>query len=110
MKHGRSILMPVVALLALGVASIWSQAVAQDLRAQIAASSVLEEIKRRDTLRAGVASFIPWVIRDKKGELIGFEIDVIKRLAEDTGWKTEIIPTSFDGIIPALLAESSTPS
>ena len=104
MKLSRLLFVPIVALLVLGVASIWSQAMAQDLRAQIAASSVLEEIKKRGTLQAGVASFIPWVIRDKKGELIGFEIDVIKRLAEDAGWKTEIIPTSFDGIIPALLA------
>ncbi len=110
MKHGRSILMPVVALLALGVASIWSQAVAQDLRAQIAASSVLEEIKRRDTLRAGVASFFPWVIRDKKGELIGFEIDVIKRLAEDAGGKPKSSQPPLTASYPPSWPESSTPS
>ena len=104
MKLSRSLFVPIMALLALGVGSIWSQAVAQDLRSQIEASSALTEIKKRGTLRAGVSSFVPWVTRNKKGELVGFEIDVIKRLAEDAGWKPEFVPTSFDGIIPALLA------
>ena len=44
-------------------------------------------------------------MRDKQGELIGFEIDVAKRLAADSGWKVEFVPTAWDGIIPALLAK-----
>jgi len=43
-------------------------------------------------------------MRDKKGDLIGFEIDVGKRVAEDMGVEIEHIPTAWDGIIPALLA------
>jgi len=43
-------------------------------------------------------------MRDKKGDLIGFEIDVGKRVAEDMGVGIEHIPTAWDGIIPALLA------
>jgi polar amino acid transport system substrate-binding protein len=44
-------------------------------------------------------------MRDKQGDLIGFEIDVAKRLAKDSGWKVEFVPTAWDGIIPALLAQ-----
>jgi polar amino acid transport system substrate-binding protein len=43
-------------------------------------------------------------MRSKKGELIGFEIDVAKKVAEDMGVNVEFVPTAFDGIIPALLA------
>ncbi|MBN1142681.1 MAG: transporter substrate-binding domain-containing protein, partial [Deltaproteobacteria bacterium] len=35
--------------------------------------------------------------------LIGFEIDVARRLAKDMGVKVEFIPTKWSGIIPALL-------
>lgn len=64
----------------------------------------LDKITERGTLRVGMSTFVPWAMRDKQGELIGFEIDVAKRLAADSGWKVEFVPTSWDGIIPALLA------
>ncbi len=44
-------------------------------------------------------------MRDKQGDLIGFEVDVAKRLAADADLKIEFVPTAWDGIIPALLAE-----
>ncbi|WP_413283134.1 transporter substrate-binding domain-containing protein [Vibrio sp. MA40-2] len=65
----------------------------------------LDEINQRGTLRVGMSTFVPWAMRDKQGELIGFEIDVAKRLAEDSGWKIEFVPTAWDGIIPALLGK-----
>lgn len=69
------------------------------------ANSNLESINDRGTLRVGMSTFVPWAMRNKQGELIGFEIDVAKRLAADSGWKVEFVPTSWDGIIPALLAK-----
>jgi polar amino acid transport system substrate-binding protein len=65
----------------------------------------LDKINERGTLRVGMSTFVPWAMRDKQGELIGFEIDVAKRLAEDSGWKVEFVPTAWDGIIPALLSQ-----
>jgi len=70
-----------------------------------AASSGLEQINQRGTLRVGMSTFVPWAMRNTQGELIGFEIDVAKRLAKDSGWKVEFVPTAWDGIIPALLAK-----
>ncbi|WP_413111505.1 transporter substrate-binding domain-containing protein [Thaumasiovibrio sp. DFM-14] len=64
----------------------------------------LDLINERGTLRVGMSTFVPWAMRDKQGELIGFEIDVAKRLAKDSGWEVEFVPTAWDGIIPALLA------
>ena len=42
----------------------------------------LDKINERGTLRVGMSTFVPWAMRDKQGELIGFEIDVAKQLAE----------------------------
>jgi polar amino acid transport system substrate-binding protein len=44
-------------------------------------------------------------MRDKDGNLIGFEIDVATQVAEDMGVKVEFVPTAWSGIIPALLAK-----
>jgi polar amino acid transport system substrate-binding protein len=53
----------------------------------------------------GLSTFVPWAMRAKSGELIGFEIDVARKLAEDMGVEVEFQPTAFDGIIPALIAK-----
>lgn len=79
-------------------------AAAQDARANLAATSAIEDIKKRGTLMVGMSTFVPWAMRSKTGELIGYEIDVAKKLAEDMGVKVEFVPTAWDGIIPALLA------
>lgn len=71
---------------------------------ELAAESVLEEIKKRGTLRVGMSTFVPWAMRDKKGDLIGFEIDVATKVAEDMGVEVEFVPTAWSGIIPALIA------
>jgi polar amino acid transport system substrate-binding protein len=81
-----------------------SAALAQDARASLSASSAIEEIKKRGTLIVGLATFVPWAMRSKTGDLIGYEVDVAKKLAEDMGVKVELVPTAWDGIIPALLA------
>ncbi|MDS4020577.1 MAG: transporter substrate-binding domain-containing protein [Candidatus Competibacter sp.] len=77
---------------------------AQSANQQLAAASVVETIKKRGSIRVGLSTFVPWAMRDKNGELVGYEIDVAKQLAEDMKVKAEFVPTAWDGIIPALLA------
>lgn len=69
-----------------------------------AAQSMVEEVVRRGTLRVGMSTFVPWAMRDKDGDLIGFEVDVAKKVAADMGVEIELVPTAWSGIIPALLA------
>lgn len=68
-------------------------------------STTLTQIEKTATLRVGMSTFAPWAMRDKQGGLIGFEIDVAKRVARDHGWQVEFVPTAWDGIIPSLLAK-----
>jgi len=79
-----------------GVAATSLPAVADDL---------IADIQKRGTLKVGMSTFVPWAMRDKKGELIGFEIDVATKLAADMGVEVEFVPTAWSGIIPALLAK-----
>jgi polar amino acid transport system substrate-binding protein len=65
--------------------------------------SVIESIQQKGVIRVGMSTFVPWAMRDKTGELMGFEVDVARKLAEDMGVKVEFVPTNWSGIIPALL-------
>ncbi len=76
---------------------------AASLQQEISSSSTIEAIKKRGVLKVGMDIFQPWAMKDKNGKLIGFEIDVATRLANDMGVKAEFTPTAWSGIIPALL-------
>jgi polar amino acid transport system substrate-binding protein len=76
---------------------------AADLQQQLVQESTIEKVMQRGILKVGMSTFVPWAMKDKTGELIGFEIDVARQLAEDMGVKVEFIPTKWAGIIPALL-------
>jgi len=65
--------------------------------------SLIDSVKKRGVLKVGMSTFVPWAMNDKKGNLIGFEIDVARELARDLGVKIEFVPTKWSGIIPALL-------
>jgi len=66
------------------------------------AESTIEQVQKRGILRVGMSTFVPWAMKGKTGKLIGFEIDVATRLAQDMGVTVEFVPTKWSGIIPAL--------
>ena len=65
--------------------------------------STVEKVLQRKVLKVGMSTFVPWAMKDKTGKLIGFEIDVARRLAEDMGVGIKFVPTKWSGIIPALM-------
>jgi len=65
----------------------------------------LAEIKKSGKLRVGVAKIVPWAFHDKNGKLVGFEIDVAKKMARDLGVEVEFYPVHFDYLLSDLLAE-----
>jgi polar amino acid transport system substrate-binding protein len=77
----------ITALVAIfGVAATSLPAVADDL---------IADIQKRGTLKVGMSTFVPWAMRDKQGDLIGFEIDVATKLAKDMGVEVEFVPTAW---------------
>jgi len=92
------------ALVAIGLLSALSSVgFAEDIQKELVAASGIENIIRSGKMRVGMSTFVPWAMQDKKGEWIGFEIDVAKKLAEDMGVKVEFVPTKWEGLIPSLL-------
>ncbi len=93
------------ALLAAATAtSLAAPVSAQSATQSLSSESVIETIKQDGVIRIGLSLFVPWSMRDKNGDLIGFELDVGRKLAEDMGVEVEFVPTAWDGIIPALVS------
>ena len=68
----------------------------------LAVADVLDDILERGTIRFGVAEFVPWTMKSESGELIGFEIDLARKIAKDMGVKPEFKLYPWDEVIPAL--------
>jgi polar amino acid transport system substrate-binding protein len=84
------------------VISIAGLSYAQSTRNKLTEESTLTQIMKRGSIRVGFSTFIPWAMKDKKGDFIGFEVEVMQQLAKDMGVKLELVPTKWAGIIPAL--------
>jgi polar amino acid transport system substrate-binding protein len=89
-----------VSVFVLGLAASTS---AGELQRKLVTESAIEQIAKRGVIKVGMDVFVPWAMKDKKGELIGFEIDIAKKVAKDMGVKIEFVPTKWSGIIPALI-------
>jgi polar amino acid transport system substrate-binding protein len=76
---------------------------AQDQIAPRTTIDTLAEIKKNKKLRVGVSMIVPWAMHDKDGNLIGFEIDVAKKMARDLGVEVDFYPDEFRYLIPDLL-------
>ena len=70
--------------------------------APMAFADALDTILERGTLRVGVSEFAPWTLRDSNGELMGFEVDVAKKIAADMGIAAEFKVYDWEDIVAAL--------
>lgn len=50
------------------------------------------------------AAFPPFSFIDEKGQPAGFDVDVIRWIADEMGFEVKIIPIDWDAIIPTLIA------
>lgn len=79
-------------------------AMALTLTAGSVLAGALEEIQKRGKLRVGMEpGYMPFEIMNKKGKIIGFDVDMANKMAEAMDVKVELVNTAWDGIIPALL-------
>jgi polar amino acid transport system substrate-binding protein len=67
------------------------------------AIDTLATVRKRGVLRVGVVNVEPMVMRSRSGELVGYSVDLARRLAQDIGVEVEFIPTAWSQVMPDLL-------
>lgn len=68
--------------------------------------STLNQVLKRGELRVGLeAGYMPFEMRDKRGNIVGFDVDIARLMARTMGVKLTLVNTQWDGIIPALLTD-----
>jgi len=65
-------------------------------------ADILDEILTRGKLRVGISLFTPWAMKTASGELVGFEVEVAKKLTKDMGVEPEFKVYVWENIIAAL--------
>lgn len=66
--------------------------------------STLNQIVQSGVLRIGLEpGYMPFEMKDKKGNIIGFDVDMAEAMAKAMGVKLELVPTAWDGIIAGLI-------
>jgi len=67
-------------------------------------NSTLNKVVNAKELRVCLEpGYVPFEMKDKQGRIIGFDVDIAKKMAKDMGVKLKLVPTAWDGIIPALM-------
>jgi polar amino acid transport system substrate-binding protein len=66
--------------------------------------STLNQILQKGELTVGLEpGYMPFEMKDKQGNIIGFDVDMAKEMAKAMGVKLKLVPTAWDGIIAGLI-------
>lgn len=71
-------------------------------RGALTGTPTLASVERSGTLRVGIALNAPFVMHDKRGQPIGYSVDVAKQLAASMGWKLKLVETSWPNLLAGL--------
>lgn len=70
----------------------------------LAQADAMNDILERGTLRVGISEFVPWAMPAKRGNHIGYDIDLAVKIAKDMGVRAEFKVYEWKDIEPALEA------
>ena len=70
--------------------------------AYAAKGDVLDGILKKGEITVGVSLLAPWVMKNKQGKLIGFEVELATILADAMGVEVEFVQKPFGELLPAL--------
>jgi ABC-type amino acid transport substrate-binding protein len=94
-----------VAVLALAMSACNGDDDGGGVAAGVFDGNLLDEIKERGSLRVGMSlQFEPQMYKDANDQPAGYDVEVLKILAEDLGVELDISDQEFDALIPGLLA------
>lgn len=89
-----------ILLITMVVGSQWAFASDVDLWKKSTLNKIIDRGELQVCMEVG---YLPFEMRDKSGNIIGFDVDIAKAMAKTMGVKLDLRNTAWDGIIPALV-------
>ncbi|NJO40155.1 MAG: amino acid ABC transporter substrate-binding protein [Cyanobacteria bacterium CRU_2_1] len=75
------------------------------LHACSSSKDIAEQNRSADVLKVGAnIGNVPWEFREADGEIVGFEIDLVKAIGDRLNRQVEFIDTPFTALFPAVLS------
>ncbi|GBG55338.1 amino acid ABC transporter substrate-binding protein [Sporomusaceae bacterium FL31] len=73
---------------------------------EVKSANLLETVKQRGTIKVGTeGTYPPFTFKNEKGELQGFDVDIINEVAKRIGVKAEFVPTEWKAMFTGLDSE-----
>ncbi len=69
-------------------------------------STLNQIIKRGELIVATEPGYLPFEMKSKRGEIIGFDVDIARAMADAMGVKLKLVPTDWESLIPTLNGKS----
>lgn len=70
----------------------------------LAQAGAIDEAVRRGVLKVGTdPSYVPFEMTDKRGRIVGFEIDLLEEMSKALGVRLELVPVVYTDLIAQLL-------
>ncbi|MHA6572836.1 transporter substrate-binding domain-containing protein [Pseudomonas yamanorum] len=70
----------------------------------LAHAGAIDEAVQRGVLKVGTnPTYVPFEMTDKKGRIVGFEIDLLREMSKALGVKLELVSVPYTDLIPGLL-------
>lgn len=71
----------------------------------LALAGAIDEAVRRGVLKVGTdPTYVPFEMTDKRGRVVGFEIDLLREMSKSLGVKLELVTVAYTELLPGLMA------
>ncbi|MFC6339140.1 transporter substrate-binding domain-containing protein [Pseudomonas sp. CCM 7891] len=71
----------------------------------LAQAGAIDEAVRRGVLKVGTTpTYVPFEMTDKRGRIIGFEIDLLREMSKALGVKLKLVSVAYTELVPGLMA------
>lgn len=76
------------------------------VHANPACAGAIDDAVRRGVLKVGTTpTYVPFEMTDKRGRIVGFEIDLLQAMSKALDIELELVPVPYTELVPGLLAK-----
>jgi polar amino acid transport system substrate-binding protein len=97
MEQGHFMIKRYLSAMLLGIVALSHDCLAQ--------AGAIDEAVRRGVLKVGTnPTYVPFEMTDKRGRIVGFEIDLLREMSKSLGVTLELVTVAYTELVPGLMS------